>query len=145
MRVLYRYLAHQKNQTCFQTNGSQMESSSLSMCLGNPRKKSGETLIFTVCIVMYNILPQNAGHSADWSIEESKEAHSSFLSYKFRGIHSLTIKERGWQWQLFMQTLVMMSVDTIVCIPYDSSPLSPMMLNSKTQCWFRAQLEVKLT
>ena len=30
------------------------------------------------------------------------------------------------------------SVDIVFCIPYDLGPRSPMMLNSKTQCWFRA-------
>ena len=37
-----------------------------------------------------------------------------------------------------------MVVDTAFCTPYDSGPRSPMMLNSKTQSWFRAQSEVKI-
>ena len=36
-------------------------------------------------------------------------------------------------------------VDITFCTPYDSGPCCPMMLNSKTQGWFKAQLDVKLT
>ena len=38
-----------------------------------------------------------------------------------------------------------MHVDTAFCTPYYSGPRSLMMLNSKTQGWFRAQSDVKLT
>ena len=36
-------------------------------------------------------------------------------------------------------------IDTAFCNPYDSGPHSLMMLNSKTQGWFKAHLEVKFT
>ena len=37
------------------------------------------------------------------------------------------------------------NVDTAFCTPYNLGHRSPMRLNSKTQGWFRAQLDVKLT
>ena len=37
------------------------------------------------------------------------------------------------------------TIDTAFCTPYASSPRSPMMLNSKTQSWIKAQSDVKLT
>ena len=37
------------------------------------------------------------------------------------------------------------SVDTAFCTPYNLGPYTPMMLNSKTQGWFRVQSDAKLT
>jgi len=44
-----------------------------------------------------------------------------------------------------LHTWVHIPIDTVFCTPYDLGPWSLMMLNSKTQGWFRVQSEVKLT
>ena len=40
---------------------------------------------------------------------------------------------------------IFQTINTAFCTTYDSGPCSPMILNSKTQCWFRVQSDVKLT
>ena len=52
-----------------------MESLNPTRFLENPRRKKEETLAFAACTTMYNILPQNAGRSADWCTVGLKKGH----------------------------------------------------------------------
>ena len=50
------------------------ESLNITKCLESLRKKSGKNLVFVAYTTTCNTLPQNVGHDADWSTEESMKA-----------------------------------------------------------------------
>ena len=86
-RPLRHCHVHQRSQTCSQINGLQMGFSRPTKFPGNPPKRNEGTRVYTI---MCNTLPQNAGHSADQCISESKKELSSYLTQKSKETHSQT-------------------------------------------------------